>query len=153
MKIICPYYPEVLPETKECLKDYDVEFIKLDDSFGYYKLMDKLWKAQEGFVLVEHDTIFTPEQMEQLIDCTEHDWCGYGYNELSPEVSFGLCRFTKKHIQQIPDLWDKMVLHNWRDVCSHHGKLYTEAGFEPAQHKPHVINNGSLRLVVDANGI
>lgn len=145
MKIVCPYYPKVLPETKEALTNFSVEYVKLDNSFGYYKLMDKLWRERKDFILVEHDVISTPEQVEQLINCKKHDWCGYGYSENTTEVSFGLCKFTKRHIQQIPDLWDKMLLHNWRDVCAHHGKLYNEAGYTPSQHKPYVINDNSIR--------
>lgn len=144
MRIVCPF-TKLDPGTKESLAPFEVDFVEMTTPFSYKELMESIWTKPESIILVEHDSVFESEQMQKLLDCKEHDWCGYAYSEDSPEVSFGLCKLTKEHMQKIPDLWERMKLRNWRDVCAHHGKEYEAIGIKPFQHTPHVTNTGSIR--------
>lgn len=144
MRIICPYYPEVSPQTKEALKDYDVDYVKLDNGLGYWRLLKSLWEKPEDVIIVEHDVVPWMGAIEQLETC-DHDYCGYGYTEEGKEVNFGCAKLTAKHMSQIPNLWDKMLLRNWRDCHGHHGEGYEAIGVKPYQHAPHVMNTNSIR--------
>jgi hypothetical protein len=100
VNIVVPYRAEYLaPELKEILPLH-ARFIEMAHDFSYARLLKTLVAIQRPVILVEHDILPTPEQLEELWACP-FPWCAHAYapfekrdyNETpATVVGFGLCK-------------------------------------------------------------
>lgn len=146
MRIICPY-TYIHPPTRKALADYEVDYIKMTGPFSYYELLKSLWEKPEDVIIVEHDVIIHDKVISEFETCPEV-WCGFGYPN-PHTVCIGCSKLTAEHMRQIPDLWDRIFLRNWRNLDGHHASLYDKLGLRPHQHTPVVVNDNQFRVKLD----
>ncbi len=112
LPVVCAF-TSLRPETLESLESLGrrIQMAYVGDrDNAYCDLLRALWKDGRGFVLVEHDVFFTPEQFEEIANC-EHDWCGantpYG-NSVYPGL--GLAKFSPALLARTPDAMEQVAL-------------------------------------------
>ena len=176
MKIFVPC-TRIIPDTLKCLKPYDYTPVKMVEETDYPRYFQKRWAEGESFITIEHDTIFGPGAIEELINCPE-EFCGYatgGYDaewdEENKKVkilpyrtrhfaegtapTLALIKFESSFIEKYPDLWDGLPERTdlkprwqWCDSWLHG---YTNArGVICHQHYRQVINaNPSYKTLLE----
>jgi hypothetical protein len=140
-KRVCPNVG-LDPLTAAYIDGLGFELIEMDNGLGYWRLLRDFWRAREPVLIIEHDVVPWDGAVDELEACSE-PWCAGGYNE--HDTNLGLVKFTPEHMAQIPDVWDRMELRNWRDCHCHHGITYERAGIAAHRHGPPMLNTGSIR--------
>jgi hypothetical protein len=144
VNIVVPYRAEYLaPELKEILPLH-ARFIEMAHDFSYAHLLRTLAAIQRSAILIEHDILPTPEQLEDLWACPE-PWCAHAYppfelrnynGSADVVVGFGLCKLgapllEKMSIVPFPKVrWDHCDF-----VFTAFARQY---GFKVHQHYGHV---------------
>jgi hypothetical protein len=85
---------------------------------GYSDIFGKWWRAQEGFIVVEHDIVPWPGALQKLWDCPE-SWCGHSY-PLHGQGLFGgylgCTKFSRDLTVKHPKLVQWVWQTRWQDI-------------------------------------
>lgn len=104
MRVVVPF-TDLRPETYRAARDWvdGCEFVGMEDDYAYGRLLRKLWREGEDFLLVEHDMNWTREQIARMDEC-EHGYCANPYpwtTTVGPALGF--TRFSEDFIARYPD--------------------------------------------------
>lgn len=151
MKVIVPYTAITQQEVVDATNKYapQAEQVYVGDSaHAYYNLLERLWRENEAFVLIEHDIEIHKTVMSEFEECKEL-WCGFTY-ALSGHgfaVAFGCTRFSAKLLQECPGVMHKVgaidddgaPVRDWRRLDTRTSRvLRDDYGIEQHAHFPPV---------------
>lgn len=93
------------------------------DDFGYFRLLQRLWRAQETFIVIERDVLPTEAALSDLAWC-RHEWCGCPYDSTfatgqrwydgrwrtvaMPTMGLGCAKFEGSLMRRYPSLVDDL---------------------------------------------
>ncbi len=104
MKIVCPHTGAPHPETLLSLAatDYKIEHRYTAGDTGYAELVMQLWRAGEGFTIIEQDVAFQSEQLQTMLEC-ERDYCA-GVYEWTTNIgpALGFTKFGDELLNEVP---------------------------------------------------
>lgn len=112
-QIYCPY-TNLQTGTTVALANYTVNFVNCTgDKWAYTKYFQDRWDEGKTFINVEHDIVFWPGAIEELIAC-EQDWCYFSdqwRNDGMPiyHCRFGLTKIGATLIEDVPDVWNDFL--------------------------------------------
>jgi hypothetical protein len=109
-------------ETFYALESVFPVLVPLLNPTDYSKFFIKQWKKGVSFIVVEHDVVVTPEQIESLITCPQ-PWCGYSYRAHDHNPYFGCVRFREDFIQRHKDLWVERPWGNCDVFLANHATI------------------------------
>lgn len=93
MKVVC-CYTRLHPETEEIMWKVGADMRWCgDDAYHYWRVIRELWAEGKPLILVEHDLVPTPEQLQELADCPEPVCTvryAYCQDHLAPQTTTGL---------------------------------------------------------------
>ncbi len=105
LRVVCAY-TTLHPETERALR-VQAEAPEFADVSGdvtdYCATWARLWRAQEDFVMVEHDIVIAPGTIDAFAACPE-PWCCVSTGALG--AAFQCNRFRRELIVAHPDLFD-----------------------------------------------
>jgi hypothetical protein len=105
LRVVCAY-TTLHPETERALR-VQAEAPEFADVSGdvtdYCATWARLWRAQEDFVMVEHDIVIAPGTIDAFSACPEL-WCCVSTGALG--AAFQCNRFRRELIVAHPDLFD-----------------------------------------------
>lgn len=147
------------------------EFVYVPGDSDYCNVIERYWRAGEGFVIVEHDIELHSRVIPSLRHCSRA-WCQYPYLlRGNYQVAFGCVRFSTRLLREYPDLIDDMLaLPNpfyqtfqrrnnpfdmtretdpdgqkiWTQLDTRIGRLLIEHGYEGHRHEPPVMHNSDV---------
>lgn len=95
--------------------DHTVE--TLEGFFGYTRLLSRLWREGEGFVLLEHDIAPWFGAIHQLWDC-EWQWCMFEYPKLGGRLTSGLgcAKFSDELVAGHPEFAEHWCGVSWHSL-------------------------------------
>ncbi len=106
MRVVVPWVDGVgRPETLAALSwlRSQLEVVTLDagDDGAYAALLERLWRAGDTFMVVEHDVVPTKAQLADLARC-QHPWCSTCYDTAAyPRTPMlGLVRFDRALLER-----------------------------------------------------
>lgn len=150
MRIYVPY-SKLLDATRISLRGYDYETVLVKGKYGYSKFLKERWEKGESFINVEHDSVLWPGAIESLENCIG-TWCVYDYSQTNwstqeaqlNSVPMGCMKITQQLMAKTWGVWDKPV--DWRECDVHLFRAAREAGLEPHQHFPSIVNANKVLL-------
>jgi hypothetical protein len=130
-------YTDLLEETRRSLADAGTEWTGVDvsgDRFNYQHFMAARWKEREPFVVVEHDVVFHPSAIDELVECPR-TWCAFPYVGGVDTCCMGLMKVGVPVMETWPNLWLRPM--TWEMVAWH---FTTATQALPHQHLPAIVN-------------
>lgn len=121
MRVVVPYTFE-LPDVRAALPDAEWRYVGGSDD-AYWELLSELWRAGEGFTIVEHDIVPSTETLDELTTCGA-DWCACQYPfEATMLYGLGATKFSADLTRRLPDTMDEVArgVNDWhpaRHWCS-----------------------------------
>jgi hypothetical protein len=120
--VVVPYVhghldPGIVPALKAAHYPYRLEDIDPADEGAYGRLVRRLWRVQQSFIICEHDVVPTVDQLRRLAVC-EGGWCSFSYDDgLYPDgPMFGLVKFSRRTMRDHPHAADvALVIGKRRD--------------------------------------
>lgn len=123
------------------------DYIHMPGDGSYFDLLERCWRAGEGFILVEHDIVPWPGAIQQLANC-HYGWCTLPYYCSVGWIRDGLgcTKFSAGLLAAYPEF-----LHEPFPACCSHTRYYcgldrlvahrmAEHGIHPHVHQPGVVN-------------
>jgi hypothetical protein len=149
-QVVVPYL-NLHPVTREVLDGYelDLEYVQVDDSYGYHALMRRLWAKGETVVIVEQDVCPWPGAIEELWQCPAA-WCSYSYRMhggIGIAHALGCTKLSDRLMRAIPDVWDEPAMWNVLDQVLFFAAR--DEGLEPHLHRPPVVHLSSVHRIND----
>jgi hypothetical protein len=94
---------DTLAALREANYPYRLENLDANDMGAYGRLVRRLWRVQQTFIICEHDVVPTVDQLKGLARC-DADWCSYSYDDglYPPGPMFGLVKFSRRLMRQHP---------------------------------------------------
>lgn len=92
------------------------EVVIMGDDLAYGRLLARLWRQGDGFVLVEHDIVPWPGAVSALSSCPE-PYCGHRY-QIAGRLggTLGCVRFSSALIAEHPDLPSRWAGTHWSNL-------------------------------------
>lgn len=92
------------------------EVVIMGGDLSYGRLVERLWRSGEGFVLVEHDVVPWPGAMSALSSCPEL-YCGHRYL-IAAQLggTIGCVRFSAALTAAHPDLPARWAGSHWSNL-------------------------------------
>lgn len=106
MKLILPHVGAPHPDTLAAVSRWpDLELCDLsaDPEYGYGRLLRRLWREAEDFLIVEHDIVPSSAQLHEMALCP-HPYCAAPYRwGQAVGVALGFTRFRSVFLRTYPD--------------------------------------------------
>lgn len=149
--VIAPYVHSY-PEHVEAINHvgYPVTRIPCPEEDSYYKLLVALYKTGKPLVVIEHDMIPRPTDVQALLDCPE-PWCGFLYTHRyqRKKACLGLTKLNMH--DKLPKIF-KNVSHDWRYLDGTLEAMLWVEGMTIHEHLPEAVHINPL-VAVDGPGL
>lgn len=124
------------------------EEVIMQDDLHYGRLVQSLWQAGEGFILVEHDIAPWPGALQQMIDCPE-PCCAYEYpTERVMRNALGCVKFDASVLRNnFSQSWHTIPWHQLDGAIL--PRLLMWYGVGRHFHTPAVAHARALRMDLD----
>lgn len=141
--VIAPYVHSY-PEHVEALSavGYDVVRVPCITETTYYDLLSAIYSTGKQFVVIEHDMIPRPTDVQDLLECQEK-WCGFVYQHRFRRMKACLGLTKINLYNEYPDVFNK-VPSDWRYIDGVLEARFWEKDFHIHEHYPAAIHVNPL---------
>lgn len=125
------------------------------DPLAYGSLVGELWRAREGFVIVEDDIAPWPRAIDRLLRC-DQPWCRHDYPigaGLMGHGTLGCIKVSDEVVQANPDAYHVFERTDWRQLDSVVLHAITAAIHAIRGHGGHVAVHTHMPPVAHAQGL
>lgn len=135
--VIAPYVHDHPQHVEAITKvGYPVVRIPCPNEDSYYKLLSTVYTTGKTIIVIEHDMIPRPPDVQELLDCSQ-PWCGFLYRHRYKRVKACLGLTKLAFHDSCPDIFNE-VSHDWRYLDGTLEAQLLLRGYKIHEHTPEV---------------